>query len=116
MKSFVFLTLACAALVAGCASSRQNQFSHAPAPAQPQPVVTPALSAAARVVSFNPVGRFVVLNFPVGELPGIGDTLSLYRAGLKVGEVQVTGPQRNTDIVADLVTGEAQVGDEVRQP
>jgi len=103
MKSFVFLTLACAALVAGCASSRQNQFSHAPA-------------AAARVVSFNPVGRFVVLNFPVGELPGIGDTLSLYRAGLKVGEVQVTGPQRNTDIVADLVTGEAQVGDEVRQP
>jgi len=31
-----------------------------------------------------------------------------------VGEVKVTGPQRDNDTVADLVTGTAQAGDEVR--
>ena len=31
--------------------------------------------------------------------------LFLYRDGLKVGEVKITGPQRDNDIVADLVTG-----------
>ena len=33
---------------------------------------------------------------------------------LKVGEVKITGPQRDDHIVGDLTTGEAQVGDEVR--
>jgi hypothetical protein len=33
---------------------------------------------------------------------------------LKVAEVKVTGPQRDNNIVADLVSGDAQVGDEVR--
>jgi hypothetical protein len=40
--------------------------------------------------------------------------LNLYRRGLRVGEVKVTGPQREDNIVADLVAGEAEVGDEVR--
>ncbi|HTV61873.1 MAG TPA: hypothetical protein VMH30_04810 [Verrucomicrobiae bacterium] len=115
MKSSAFLTLLCAGLLAGCASHRQNQSFQTPAPTPPQPVVTPAISPAARVVSYNSVGRFVVLSFPVGEMPKIGETLFLYRAGLKVGDVQITGPQRNTDIVADLTSGEARVGDEVRE-
>ena len=38
----------------------------------------------------------------------------LFRSGMKVGEVKITGPQRENNIVADLVTGEAQIGDEVR--
>ncbi len=33
---------------------------------------------------------------------------------MKVGEVKITGPQQDNNIVADLVTGEAQVGDDVR--
>ena len=33
---------------------------------------------------------------------------------MKVGEVKITGPERDNNIVADLVTGEAQVGSEVR--
>ena len=40
--------------------------------------------------------------------------LNLYRRGLKVGEVKVTGPAREDNIVADLVAGEAEVGDEAR--
>jgi hypothetical protein len=34
---------------------------------------------------------------------------------LKVGEVRVSGPQRDDNIVADLVTGTAAAGDEVRE-
>ena len=88
------------------------------APATPSaalnPIVTPDSSLTAKVASYNATGRFVVLSFPVGHLPGTDQTLFLYREGLKVGEVKVTGPQRDNDTVADLVTGTAQVGDEVR--
>jgi len=67
-----------------------------------------------KVVRFNSEGRFVVLNFPIGHLPGVDQRLNVYRQGLKVGEVKVTGPQRDDNTVADIVAGEAQVGDEVR--
>jgi hypothetical protein len=33
---------------------------------------------------------------------------------LKVAEISVTGPQREDSIVADIVAGEAEVGDDVR--
>lgn len=56
----------------------------------------------------------MVLGFPIGQMPKIGQTLFLYRLGLKVAEVKVTGPQRDSNIVADLVSGDAQTGDEVR--
>ncbi|HVU27365.1 MAG TPA: hypothetical protein VHG71_06475 [Verrucomicrobiae bacterium] len=77
-------------------------------------IVTPDNSLAGNVVSYNSVGRFVVLSFPVGQLPKIGQPLFLYRAGLKVATLKITGPQHDNDIVADVVSGEAQVGDEVR--
>ena len=85
-----------------------------PAAVAPQPIVTPDNSLTARVVSYNASGRFVVLSFPVGQMPKLEQGLFLYRDGMKVGEVKITGPQRENNIVADLVTGEAEVGDEVR--
>ena len=86
----------------------------APAMNPPPPVVEPDNSLTARVVAYNAVGRFVVLSFPVGRMPRLEQTLFLYRNGLKVAEVKVTGPQRDNNIVADLVSGAAQAGDEVR--
>ena len=67
-----------------------------------------------KVALVNPTARFVVLNFPFGTMATAEQRLSLYRRGLKVGEVKVTGPVRENNIVADLVAGEAEVGDEVR--
>ncbi len=87
--------------------------SDIPAPAL-NPIVTPDNSLAARVASYNAAGRFVVLSFPVGQMPNMDQTFFLYRNGLKVGEVRITGPQRDNDVVADLVAGTAQVGDAVR--
>ncbi|MBI3853251.1 MAG: hypothetical protein HY298_23625 [Verrucomicrobia bacterium] len=80
----------------------------------PKPIVTPELALVGKVVRFSSEGRFVVLNFPIGHLPGEHQRLNVYRQGLKVGEVKVTGPQRDDNTVADIVTGEAQVGDEAR--
>jgi hypothetical protein len=89
------------------------------APATPSatlnPIVMPDNSLTARVATYNATGRFVVLSFPVGQMPNMDQTLFLYRNGLKEGEVKITGPQHDNDIVADLVTGTAQAGDEVRE-
>jgi hypothetical protein len=77
-------------------------------------LVTPEHALAGKVVTYNLAGRFVVLDFPVGKMPVLDQTLFVYRQGLKVGEVKITGPERDTNTVGDLVSGEAQKGDEVR--
>ena len=77
-------------------------------------IVTPMPVLTGRVTSYNAPGRFVVLNFPVGHLPQLEQRLDVYRQGIKVGEVKVTGPQRDDHIVADVTQGEVEAGDEVR--
>ena len=113
MKKFASLMLASAGLLlAGCVHEKPVS---ATAPVNPAPtIVTPDNSLAGTVISYNEVGRFVVLNFPSGQLPKMDYHLFLYRAGLKVAEVVITGPQNDDNTVADLVSGDAQTGDEVR--
>jgi hypothetical protein len=101
------------ALVASGCSSTSHRTTAKPAVATPKPIVTPDFSLSARVVSVNTIGRFVVLSFPAGQMPRLDQTLFLYRDGLKTAEVHVTGPQMDSNIVADLVSGDAQVGDTV---
>lgn len=109
------LLLSVALMICGCASNNQPKFADVPEVVAPgQPVVKSANAITGNVASYNVVGRFAVLNFPVNQMPAVGQTLFLFRAGLKVGEVKVTGPQRDDNIVADLSKGEAAVGDEVR--
>jgi hypothetical protein len=115
MKICALGTLLLVALLAnGCGLFHHQAEAAKASPATAPAIVTPDKSLTARVVSFNAAGRFVVLGFPVGQMPKLEQSLFLYRNGMKVGEVKVTGPQRDNNIVADLVTGEAQVGDEVR--
>lgn len=109
-NSFLFAVLLAAVVVSGCSSLKTN--SKSAASASPT-IVTPDTSLAAKVISVNVVGRFVVLDFPNGQLPKLQQPLFIYRAGLKVAEVKVTGPQDGNNIVADLVSGEARVGDVV---
>ena len=77
-------------------------------------VVTAGNTLVGKVALVNTTARFVVLNFPLGRLPTLDQSLNLYRGGLKVGEVKVTGPQYDDNVVADLVAGDSQVGDQVR--
>ena len=83
------------------------------APAKPTDS-TPGNAVVGKVALVNGTARFVVLNFPLGKMVAVEQPLYLYRRGAKVGEVKVTGPQRGENIVADLVAGEAEIGDEAR--
>lgn len=135
--TFSIAAIMVAALLSGCSMFQQNSpgVQH---PAQTAPttnnavaiasehahkeattlnttaIVTPDTTLLAKVVAANEVGRFVVVGFPGNQAPKLQQSLFLYRAGLKVAEVKVTGPQSDNNIVADLVSGDAKVGDVVR--
>jgi hypothetical protein len=87
-----------------------------PAPAGPAaPQITLSNELSGKVVSANLSSRFVVLDFYLSPMPNKEERLNVYRRGQKVGELKVSGPERNQMTVADIVAGEAQVGDEVRR-
>jgi hypothetical protein len=120
MRSLLSIILLCVLAPCGCAHKRVADQPKPPPPragaqANYRPLaVTPENALMGKVATVNTAGRFVVLNFPLGRMAAVGQSLNLYRRGLKVGEVKVTGPQREDNIVADLVAGEAGVGDEAR--
>lgn len=113
--------LGAALLLAGCAHHKpaaQPAPPVSPAPetskAVAKPVIKPDLQVTGQIAMVNAQAHFVVINFPPGPVPQPGQHLNVYRNGQKVGEVAVTGPQREYDTVADIVTGDIQVHDEAR--
>ncbi len=86
-----------------------------PASAKTKPIVTLPSSAGGKITSVNRSARFVVITFTDGESPAVGQRLNVYRNGLKVGELKVTGPKRDENTVADIIAGEAQLNDEARE-
>ena len=144
MKTLVPILPLTALIWFGCAGKKQPVFNSVPGPSlgiagglpappaapppappvtgqkkpsarKPELIVTPERALSGKVVTYNDAGRFVVLDFPGGKLPATDQRMFLYRAGLKVGEVKINDWQRDHYIVADLTTGEAQSGDEVRE-
>ncbi len=90
------------------------------APAEPKApaqklIVTPENGLVGKVEMVNQNARYVVLSFPIGHLPVMEQRLSVYRRGLKIGEVKVSGPQIEDNVVADIVAGDSEPGDEVRE-
>ena len=81
----------------------------------PAAIITPGSTTNGKVASVRPGSRFAVLSFPIGFMPASDRRFNVYRSGLKVGEIKITGPQRDTHTVADIVAGECQAGDEVRE-
>jgi hypothetical protein len=129
----LLIVMLCGAVFVGCrhGSSSENPFAFKPkkgrenkaAEAQKtaQPAAQPAVprvqplnELSGRIASVNAALRFAVLDFHLAQLPSVDQRLAVFRQGQKVGEVKVTGPVRDHNIVADIVAGEAQIGDEVR--
>ena len=122
MRLLFRLVLLAALMAAGCARKRarsqDGSFTSVPAnPSKEQQnlIVTPGDSLVGKVALVNQNGRFVVLNFPLGHLPATEQRLSLYRRGIKVGEVKVSGQPLDDNVVADLIAGDSEVGDEARK-
>ena len=87
-----------------------------PAPEEKEGViVTPDASMSGKVALVNPNAKYVVVSFPIGAMPPSGKVMSVYRNGLKVGDIRITGPQRDFDTVADIINGSSQIGDEIRE-
>ena len=103
-------------LIVGCSSPQQTTepaFKVRPVGSQTNLVITPAKSAVGHIRSVKPQLKFVVIDFPVGQVPAEETRLSIFRAGAKVGEVKISGSPKGTFIVGDILTGSAQEGDEV---
>jgi hypothetical protein len=80
----------------------------------PRLIVTTREGLDGKVAWVNSNLQFVVITFPVGQMPAMDQRLAVYRRGLKVGEVAITGPHRDDSIVGDIVAGEAAAGDAIR--
>ncbi|MDB6040788.1 MAG: hypothetical protein JWM99_4629 [Verrucomicrobiales bacterium] len=88
----------------------QKSITTLPAPT----VVRPVTKGSGVVLSVNETLHFVVIDFSSAEIPPLNTRLNVYRAGQKVAELNLSGPIRNSNVVADIRAGEAKVGDEVR--
>jgi len=102
-------------LLSGCFFHRAANHPAAPVAVQrPEPVIQPDLHATGKIAMVNTEAGFVIVSFPPGTMPVTGQYLDIYRNGLKVGGIKVTGPQRENDTAADIVTGDIRVHDEAR--
>jgi hypothetical protein len=107
----------------GCSGSRSSAARNSPAQrigARTNATavsVSPATTAPAtgRVARVNPDGAFVILSYPLGAVPPVGRRLSVYRDGMKVGELKVSEPRYQQHTAADITAGEARAGDETRE-
>lgn len=79
--------------------------------ANPAPVVLPA---SGRVHTVNAGLRFVVIDYTLGGIPPLQSLLDVFRGNERVGQVRLSGPERNGFVAADVTDGFLQVGDEVR--
>jgi hypothetical protein len=118
VKTVLLPLLLITLLLPACATRRAaepKEASPAPGASTPAPTVTPAAGHTGRIASVKANLRFVVVDFSLSTVPADGTTLGVFRAGQKVGEIRVTGPTIGSNTAADLVAGEAQTGDEVRE-
>lgn len=126
MRLSTCLPLICAVmLLAGCAGPKgsvrrtdaADSVTGDGASLPATPVLAPAKmvknALVGRVVMVNPAARFAILSFPLGQMPAIEQHLGAYRAGVQVGELRASGPQRDDKIVADILAGDCQTGDSV---
>ena len=77
--------------------------------------ITPAQGVDGRVASVNANLNFAVVTFPICQMAQKDALLYVYRNGNKAAELKVTGPQQDDNTVADIVSGTALPGDEVRE-
>ena len=101
----------------GCSTGKPKSgpaITARPAAGQTNLVIAPTGTPTGRVASFNPQSKIVVVSFPVGQLPALDTRLAVFHAGQKIGTLKLSGPQADTFIVGDLISGTAGKDDEVR--
>jgi hypothetical protein len=106
-------------LVTGCrGASKVNKAKPGPVAkseiVSQKPSVRPVDAIRGRVVTVREDLRFLIADFAGAKMPRLDQQLSVYRLDQKVAEIKVSGPYRGTTVAADIVAGEARMGDLVR--
>jgi hypothetical protein len=70
---------------------------------------------AGKVAFVNPEARFVILDYSLSQMPPAGRRLTVFRQGIRVGEVKISGQPQDGYIAADITAGDIQTGDETRR-
>ncbi len=78
-------------------------------------VITLSDPWAGKVAFVNPEARFVILDYSLSQMPPMGQRLSVFRKGVRVGEVKISGQPQTGYVAADITTGEIRIGDETRR-
>ena len=78
------------------------------------PPIEPLDGAVGRVVRVQSELRFVVVDYSLNRMPEPDRMLAVYRGGEVVGRLKAGRFRRETTLVADIVSGSAAEGDEVR--
>jgi hypothetical protein len=76
--------------------------------------LTPATQALGKIVLVNAGLRYVVIDVGVAGVPKVGERMQVFRGDERVGEVRISKESSGSDIAADIILGELQVGDQVR--
>lgn len=79
------------------------------------PVINPVTPVQGRVTFVNQRLKFVIVDFTFHQLPRLDQRLGVYRRDVRVGEVKISGPADGPAIIADVMSGEAGIGDLVRE-
>ena len=116
-----WLILFCAVLALGCKSTNTSSPDDLGAvtdsvrrASASRDSVAPASPAPAKIVLVNTQLRYVILDFAATRLPGSGQRLSVYRNSQKIGQIRTSSESSGTNIAADIIFGDLQLGDEVR--
>ena len=75
--------------------------------------MTLVIPVTGRIVMVNAPAKYVVISLAPGLSPDKGTRLFSYRNSQKLGELRIAGPQQDDKVVADIVNGEASIGDKV---
>jgi hypothetical protein len=110
IKHVALVGCATAVLFAGCLGSGRSK----PSGAHLEQSSTEVGAAIARIASVNPELGFVVIDFASQTMPAPGTQVTIYRGSKRVGAVRITQPTHPPLATADIVDGEARVGDEAR--
>lgn len=78
-------------------------------------VITLADPWAGKVASVNQAARFVILDYSLSQMPPVGQRLGVYRKGVRIGEIRISGQPQDGYVAADITAGEILNGDETRR-
>lgn len=109
-----FHALCLMVLVSGCRNLPPPEPVRPVVKQAPLRLIRPLDGQVGQVLSINTRLGFVVLDYSLTGMPRLGDVLDLWRQQSIVGRLKVSGPILNTTAVADIVSGNPQLGDLAR--